>query len=152
MSESIMSSLDPRDGQSSVQQHGLAEPRNPEMSLGELFSLMTSDLSTLFRKELQLVKIEAKDEVAQAGRASALMVGAAAVAMTALTMLSFALAWWIDQALNTAVSFLIVGVIWIVVAAAMVSTGRKRLKDIKVLPETKQTIKEDVEWAKTQKT
>jgi uncharacterized membrane protein YqjE len=121
------------------------------MSLGELFSLMTSDLSTLFRKELQLAKIEAKEEVAQAGRASALMVAAAAVAMTALTMLSFALAWWIDQALNTAVSFLIVGVIWIVVAAAMVSAGRKRLKDIKVLPETKQTIKEDVEWAKTQK-
>jgi uncharacterized membrane protein YqjE len=128
------------------------EPRNPEMSLGELFSLMTSDMSTLFRKELQLAKVEAKDEVAQVGRASAMMLGAAVGAMTALTMLSFALAWWIDQALNTAVSFLIVGLMWAVVAAAMLSAGRKKLKDIEVLPQTKQTIKEDVEWAKTQKT
>jgi uncharacterized membrane protein YqjE len=122
------------------------------MSLGELFSLMSSDMSTLFRKELQLAKVEAKDEVAQVGRASAMMLGAAVGGMTALTMLSFALAWWIDQALNTAVSFLIVGLMWAVVAAAMLSAGRKKLKDIEVLPQTKQTIKEDVEWAKTQKT
>jgi uncharacterized membrane protein YqjE len=147
-----MSSLDPRDGQTSAQPQGLMEPRNPEMSLGELFSLMTSDMSTLFRKELELVKVEAKDEVAQVGRASAMMLGAAVGAMTALTMLSFALAWWIDQALNTAVSFLVVGLLWAVAAAAMLSTGRKKLKDIEVLPQTKQTIKEDVEWAKTQKT
>ena len=135
---------------SSPAEQGLIEPRNPEMSLGELFSLMTSDISTLFRKELQLAKIEAKNEAAQAGRAGALLAGAGVVGMTALTMLSFALAWWIDQALNTAVSFLIVGVLWVVVAAAMQSAGRKKLKDIEVLPETKQTLKEDVEWAKTQ--
>ncbi|HEY0517923.1 MAG TPA: phage holin family protein, partial [Ilumatobacteraceae bacterium] len=63
-----------------------------------------------------------------------------------------ALAWWIDQALNTAVSFLIVGLLWAIVAAVMLSAGRKKLKDVDVLPQTRETIKEDVEWAKTQKT
>jgi Na+/H+-translocating membrane pyrophosphatase len=68
-----------------------------------------------------------------------------------LTLLSFALAWWIDQELNTAVSFLIVGVIWAVVGFVLMSAARKKLKDVEVLPTTKETIKEDLEWAKAQK-
>ncbi|HEY0519786.1 MAG TPA: phage holin family protein, partial [Ilumatobacteraceae bacterium] len=103
MAESNVSSFGTRDGQ------GLVEPKSPEMTLGELFSQLSSDLSTLFRKEVQLAKIEAKEEVSKVGKASASMAGAAVGGLIALMMLSFALAWWIDQALNTAVSFLIVG-------------------------------------------
>jgi len=147
MTEShVSSSLGARDG------NGLTEPKSPEMSLGELFSQLSSDLSTLFRKEVQLAKIEAKEEVNKVTKASASFGVAAVGGLLALIMLSFALAWWIDQALNTAVSFLIVGVLWAIVAAVMLSAGRKKLKDVQVLPQTKETIKEDVEWAKTQKT
>jgi uncharacterized membrane protein YqjE len=127
------------------------EPKRPEMSLGELFSEMTSDVSTLFRKEIELAKVEAREEVGRTKQA-AVMFGIAGVsALLALAMLSTALAWWLDEAMHPAVAFAIVGALWLIVAAIAASAGRKRLKDMQGLPKTKQTIKEDVEWAKQQK-
>ena len=40
------------------------QPGMPDSSLGELFSHLTSDLSALIRDEVQLAKIELKEEVA----------------------------------------------------------------------------------------
>ena len=57
----------------------------------------------------------------------------------------------IDQALNTALSFTIVGVVWAVVALVLMSKGKKQLKDAKAMPNTTETIKEDVRWARTLK-
>ena len=65
-------------------------------------------------------------------------------------MLSLALAWLLDQGLNTALSFAIVGLLWAVAAAILVTMGRRKLADVKTLPQTTQTIKEDVAWAKAQ--
>jgi uncharacterized membrane protein YqjE len=127
------------------------QPKRPEASLGELFSEMTSELSELFRKEVQLAKVEAREEAGRAGKGAA-MLGAAGVAgWLALVMGSFALAWLLDQALNTALSFTIVGVLWAAAAAVLVTTGRRRLKTVEALPQTQETLKEDVAWAKAQK-
>jgi uncharacterized membrane protein YqjE len=127
------------------------EPKRPEMSLGELFSEMTSDVSTLFRKEIELAKVEAREEVGRTKQA-AIMFGIAGVsALLALAMLSTALAWWLDEAMHPAVAWAIVGALWVIAAAITASMGRKRLKEMQGLPKTKQTIKEDVEWAKQQK-
>ena len=127
------------------------EPKRADKSLGELFSEMSEDLSTLFRKEVELAKVEAKEEVAQIGSAAGMYTGAGVAGLLTLTLLSFALAWWIDQKLNTAVSFLIVAMIWAIVGLALASVARKKMKDVEVLPKTKATIKEDLEWAKAQK-
>jgi hypothetical protein len=127
------------------------EPKRADKSLGELLSEMTEDLSTLFRKEIELAKLEAKEEIVQVGSAAGMYAGAGVAGLLTLTLWSFALAWWIDQKLNTAVSFLIVGVIWAIVGFVMMSAARKKLKDVEVLPTTKETIKEDLEWAKAQK-
>jgi uncharacterized membrane protein YqjE len=127
------------------------EPKRADRSLGELFSEMSEDLSTLFRKEIELAKVEAKEEVAQLGSAAGMYAGAGVAGLLTLTLLSFALAWWIDQKLNTAVSFLLVGLIWAIVGLVLASAARKKSKDVEVLPNTKATIKEDLEWAKAQK-
>ena len=66
-------------------------------------------------------------------------------------LLSLALAWLLDQALNTALAFAIVGVMWVVAALILQRTGRAALGRIRGLPTTRDTIKEDVEWAKAQK-
>ena len=65
-------------------------------------------------------------------------------------MLSFALAWLLAQALNTALSFAIVGVLWVIAAFILQRSGRSRMSRLRGLPETRETIKEDVEWAKAQ--
>jgi Putative Actinobacterial Holin-X, holin superfamily III len=126
------------------------QPKRPEATLGELVSEMSGELSTLFRKEVELAKTEAREELSQAGRAAAMFGGAALAGWLALVMLSFALAWLLAQSLNTALSFAIVGVAWGIAAFILQRSGRTRMSGLRGLPETRETIKEDVEWAKAQ--
>jgi len=128
------------------------EPKRAEVSLGELVGELTDELSTLFRKEIELAKTEAREEAGHAGKAAALLGGAALAAWLALVMLSLALAWLLDDeaGLDRALSFTIVGAVWVVGAIVLQAVGRKRLTMIRGLPRTKATIKEDVEWAKAQ--
>jgi uncharacterized membrane protein YqjE len=127
------------------------QPLRPELSLGELFGEMTTDLSTLMRKEIELAKVEAKEEMAQAGKGVGMFAGAGLAAWLALVFLSFGLAWLLDQALNRALAFAIVGVLWAIVGAVLALRGKAEIKKVEPLPTTVQTVKEDVEWAKEQK-
>ena len=126
------------------------QPKRPDATLGELFGEMTSELSHLFRQEIELAKTEARDEATKAAKGAGMIGVAGVAALLALIMLSFALAWLLDQGLNLALSFLIVGLLWAVAGAVLLSSGRRRLKAVRPLPTTTQTIKEDVEWAKAQ--
>jgi len=126
------------------------EPKRADESLGELFGSFTRDLTSLMHKEIELAKLEAKDEVKKAGTGVGMMGGAGATGYLALIMFSFALAWLLDQAMNTALAFAIVGVLWAIVAAVLLSKGRAKVKTMRGLPETTRTIKEDIQWAKTQ--
>jgi F0F1-type ATP synthase assembly protein I len=128
------------------------QPKRPELSFGELLSEMSTDVATLFRQEVELAKLEAKEEAKRLGTGAG-MFGAAGIAgLLALTLISFAAAWLLDQALNTALAFLIVGLVWVVVAAVFAMAGKKQLKMAATpLPTTTQTIKEDVQWARTLK-
>jgi uncharacterized membrane protein YqjE len=127
------------------------EPKRAEMSLGELFGELTEELSTLFRQEVQLARTEATKEAGRMGRVAGMFGVAGVAALLGLSMLSMALAWLLDQAMNRALAFAIVGVLWAIVAAVLVARARRTAKDIEVLPVTKQTLKEDVEWAKAQR-
>jgi hypothetical protein len=127
------------------------QPKRPEASLGELVGEMTREVSELFRKEVQLAKTEAREEVSRAGKAGAMLGAAGLAGWMTLIMLSFALAWLLAQEINTALSFAIVGLLWLIAAAILGATGRRRLTDLRPLPQTTATLKEDVEWAKAQK-
>ena len=127
------------------------EPKRAEMSLGELFGELTEELSTLFRQEVQLARTEATKEVSRMGRVAGMFGTAGVAALLGLSMLSMALAWLLDEAMHRALAFAIVGVLWAIVAAVLVAKARRTAKDIQGLPVTKQTLKEDVEWAKAQR-
>lgn len=127
------------------------EPKRPEMTLGELFGELTDELTTLFRKEVQLARTEATEEVGRMGRVGGMFGTAGIAGLMALSMLSMALAWLLDQAMNRALAFAIVGAAWAIAGAVLIARARREAKDIDVLPVTKQTLKEDVEWAKAQR-
>ena len=127
------------------------EPLRSEAGLGELFSEMTSELSTLMRKEVELAKVETKEEASRAAKAGALLGGGGLAAWLGVLFASLAAAFLLDQALNRALAFLIVALVWLVAAAITIQAGRRRIKDLEVLPQTMETIKEDVAWAKEQK-
>jgi len=127
------------------------QPLQPEKTLGELFTEMTNDISRLVGDEIELAKTEATGELRQAGKAAGMAAVAGVAALLALSFLSAGLAWLLDQGLNRALSFAIVGVLWVIVAAVLASAAKKKSKDINVLPVTKTTLKEDAQWARAQK-
>ena len=49
------------------------QPLAPEKSLGELVSDMTESLSGIFRKEIELAKVELKDEASRAGKGAGML-------------------------------------------------------------------------------
>lgn len=127
------------------------QPKRSEASLGELIGEMTSEVSALFRQEVALAKAEAREEAGRAARAGSMMAGAGVAALLSALLASLALAWLLDQGINRALSFLIVAVLWAGVAAGLFVTGRNRMRAVQPLPETKDSIKEDVEWARAQR-
>ena len=126
-------------------------PKRSEASLGELISEMTSELSSLLRQEVELAKVEARQEAGRAARAGSKLAGAGVAGLLAALLVSMAAAWLLDQAMNRALAFLIVGIVWAIAGSALYTTGRRDLKNLEALPATRETIKEDVEWAKAQK-
>lgn len=128
-------------------------------SLGDLFGRVTSDLSTLMRQEMQLAKVEIKQEVRTAGKAGGLLGGGAGAGYMALLFLSAALAILIALILPDSLSefaryligFLLVSVIYAVAAAVLLSKGKQQMAKVDPKPElTVETLKEDAQWAKNQ--
>jgi uncharacterized membrane protein YqjE len=121
---------------------------------GELFKRLSEDTSQLVRLELQLAKTEMTDKGKQLG-AGAGLIGAAALfgffAFAAFTTLLIAL---LATAMKTWIAALIVMVIYAVIAgvAALIGKGRIQQATPPVPEETIETVKEDVEWAKTRST
>ena len=128
------------------------EPKEPDKSLGELVAAMTGEVSELMRKEVQLAKVELKEEVGRAGKAGG-MLGAGGVAgYFALLFVSLALAWLLDEVMHVALAFLVVGLLYGIAAAIFITQGRERMKHVDPVPrQTIETLKEDAEWVKAQK-
>lgn len=126
-------------------------PVETEPSLGELVSEMTADLSTLMRKEVELAKVEIKEQVTRSAKAGGMFGGAGFAGYMAIVLLSFAAAWAFAVAIPVWAGFLIVGAIYAAVGGVLFLSGRKRMAEVRPVPEqTVQTLKEDVAWAKTQ--
>ena len=124
----------------------------PDQSLGELFSSLTTDLGALVRDEMQLAKVELKEDITKAGRAGGLFGGAALAGYMVVVLLSFAAAWGLAEVMAAGWAFLIVAVLWALVAGFLYLQGRQHLSHVNLKPEqTVETLKEDLEWAKSQK-
>ena len=132
-------------------------------SLGEIVGDITTDMSTLIRQEMDYAKTllqeevetaknEVKEEVAKVGKGAGMFAGAGVSALLMLIFVSLALTYLLDNWMPVELAALIVGVLWAIAAAVLAMSGRKKIKEANPqLPKTQQTIKEDVQWAKTQK-
>ncbi|WP_182525992.1 phage holin family protein [Nocardioides dongkuii] len=130
------------------------DPAQPsdQRSLGEIVGDITTDLSTLIKQEMDLAKVELKEEMAKAGKGAGLLGGAGLSAYMVLLFLSFTIIFALDLVLPLWAAALIVTVLWGIGAAVLAVTGRTALKESNPqLPRTQQTLKEDAEWARAQK-
>lgn len=121
-----------------------------ERSLSELLSEMSNELSTLFRKEVELARTEIKEEVGTAGKAGAMFAGTAASGYLALLLLSMAAAWGLAEVMPTGAAFALVGGLHVVIAAVLFSVARRNLAALNPVPKrTMTTIKQDIDTAKS---
>src|SRR4029079_11081005 len=81
------------------------EPKRPEASLGELIKEMTTELSGLFRQEVELAKVETRQEAQRAAKAGASMAAGGVAGLLCITFLSTALALLLAQGINDALAF-----------------------------------------------
>jgi uncharacterized membrane protein YqjE len=119
--------------------------------IGELLGRLAGDFGDLVSTQVELAKVELKEEAARAGRSAGMLIGAGACAFLALSLMSLALAWLLDDVMPRPLAFLIVGVLWGVIAGVLYFAGRSQLKALQFAPQTKVALKEDVQWAKKQK-
>jgi hypothetical protein len=122
-----------------------------ERPIGEVAKELTSDLSLLVRQEIDL----AKAEMTQKGRTAApglgMFGGAGIVALCAAGAITASLVLVFALFLPDWAAALIVGTALAAVAYVLIKQGKERVAEAgKPVPEqTIETVKEDVEWAKT---
>jgi len=121
-------------------------------SVGELLSDLSSDLSTLVRQEIELARVEMTAKGKVAGKGAGMLAGAGVVGLAVLGAFTTFLIALLAKVMDVWLAALIVTIVWAIVAFVLVQAGRKQLKE--ALPpkpeQTIETIKEDVQWAKTQ--
>lgn len=121
-------------------------------SLGEILGEVTTDLSTLFKQEVELAKVELKQEATKAGKGVGMFAGAGVAGLLLLVFLSLTVMFLLDEQIPTWVAAAIVTLVWAVIAAVLALVGRKNLKKANPqLPQTQQTLKEDAQWARAQR-
>lgn len=117
---------------------------HPEPSLSELLTALSGDVTTLFRQEVELAKVEVKQEAAEAGKAAGMLVAGAVVAFVALLLLAWSASWALALVLPTWAGFLIVALVFGGIAAGLIVTGRKKVQEIDPTPhQTIETLQED---------
>lgn len=120
-----------------------------ETSIGELIGNISADLSQLFRQEVELAKVELKQEATKAGKAAGMLGVAGFAGYLAIVLLSFAAVFGLANVIDPGWAALIVAVVWAIIGAVLYSAGRKRLKTVDPMPRrTVDTIKEDAQWLK----
>jgi len=122
-----------------------------ERGIGELVKDLASQTSTLVRQEIKLAQAEVTQQGKLAGKGAGMLGGAAVAALLGLGALTALLIVALDGLMPLWAAALIVTVLWLAIAAALGLAGKKALQaSTPPAPQTVETVKEDIEWAKTQ--
>jgi uncharacterized membrane protein YqjE len=121
-------------------------------STGELVRQLSEQTTTLVRKEIELAKAELGEKGRVAGQGAGMFGGAAVAGLLALGTLTAMFLALLDKAMDLWVAALMVTVVYGAIAAILAVSGRDRVK--RAAPpapeQTVETVKEDVQWAKSQ--
>jgi hypothetical protein len=123
-----------------------------DRSLGELLKQLSEETTRLVHQELELAKAELTQKGKQAGAGAGLFGGAGAIGLAALGALTACFILALNAIMPAWLAALIVAVVYGAIAAFLALRGRDKVKQATPLvpKQTIETVKEDVEWAKTQ--
>ena len=134
----------------------VGEPRDTdelrERSLGELLKQLSEQTTRLVHQELELAKAELTQKGKQAGMGAGMFGGAGALGLAALGALTACFILALNAVMPAWLAALLVAVVYGLVTFVLVKQGQARIRQATppVPEQTIETVKEDVEWARTQ--
>ena len=125
---------------------------NDNRSVPELFTDLVTQLTTLFRKEIQLARTEVSEKVTVAASGIGFILGGAVLGIAALVMLLQAAVAWLGRAgVPEHWAYLIVGVVVAVIAYVLARSGMNSLNAEKLTPsKTVEQLQRDATTAREQ--
>lgn len=132
-----------------------------ERSLGDLFSELATETSTLVRQEVALAQTELTQKATKVGTNVGFLVAGGAVGYTALLVILAAVVIGLTQLIASVSGWQLITSAWIaaaivglvvgIVAYVLVTRALAKLKETELTPhQTVETLKEDAEWLKNQ--
>ena len=123
-----------------------------DRSVGELLTQLSEQTSVLVRQEIALAKAEMQEKGKQAGLGIGLMGGGTIVALGAFGALTAFLILLLAETMSGWVAALLVGLAYAAIAAGLLLMGKNKVSEATppVPEQTIETVKEDVQWAKSQ--
>jgi uncharacterized membrane protein len=127
-----------------------AAPMDTDRSLGQIIKDLTADLSTLFRSEIALLKLEVKDTVVKLGGGIGMFAAAVFLALFGLAFLFVTVVLGlVALGVPAWLSTLIVTILLFVGAGVLAMMGKKKFAAVEFVPsDSVQQIKTDLESIK----
>jgi hypothetical protein len=122
-----------------------------DRSIGDLIGRLSDQAARLARLEVRLAKAEMLQKGRLAGRGAAFIAGGAVLVLGAFGAVTAMLIMALSEGMDGWLAALIVAVVYAIIAAALIDIGRRRIATAAPAApdQTIQTVKEDLQWAKT---
>jgi Putative Actinobacterial Holin-X, holin superfamily III len=130
------------------------DPENlRQLPMSELVKQLADEVSLLVRQEIELARAEMTTKAKRAGIGLGELGSGGIAALYALGALTACFIAALALVMPVWASALIVAAVYAAIAAVLVVIGRRQLEEAgpPAPQRTQQTIKEDIEWARTQK-
>jgi uncharacterized membrane protein YqjE len=119
-------------------------------SVTEVLQDIVANVQEIVRSEFKLARTEIGEQATRAAKSSAPLGSGVVLGLYALGFILLAIVYALEMVVAAWLAALIVGAAVAVVAAILVSVGRKRLEQVKMPERTMASVKENVQWAKNQ--
>ena len=125
--------------------------RQDDRTIAELLKDLSEQTSTLVRKEMELARAELTEKGKRAGIGAGMFGGAGLFGFFAFAALTACFVLALTEVVDPWLAALIVAAVYGAIAAVLALRGRDKIQEATPpAPEqTVETLKEDVEWAKT---
>jgi uncharacterized membrane protein YqjE len=123
-----------------------------EHGTGELLKELSDHTTTLVRQEIELAKAELGEKGKKAGLGAGMFGGAGLFGLFALAALTTCIIAALDSAMPLWLAALVVAVVYGAIGAVLALQGRNKVQEAgpPVPEQASESVKEDVQWAKTQ--
>ena len=122
-----------------------------ERSIGDLFTELAGETSTLVRQEIDLARVELTQKASEIGKNVAWLSVGGVVGLVGVLAVTAALILLLSKFIDPWIAAVLVGGAFLIAAGVMVMSALKALKETDLAPrQTVETLKEDTQWLKNQ--